>query len=201
MARRTEQASAEDGDRVVEIYLKAAQIFHEQGFDATSMSDIAEGVGLTKAGLYYYISSKEDLLYAIMDYAMTLLQDRVIVRSRQIEDSQTRLSFCIEEHARLVMGEAKVLSILTDEMSGLSQEHRRQIRDRKRVYFDLIRGTLEELISEGKMHPRDTTVAAFSIFGAIMWLARWYDPEGSKREDQIVSELKSSLLYGVLGKS
>ncbi|MCA9099109.1 MAG: helix-turn-helix transcriptional regulator, partial [Planctomycetaceae bacterium] len=88
MARRLDQQIPVDKDRLVEIYLTAAQIFHQQGFDATSMSDIAEGVNLTKAGLYYYISSKEELLNAIMDYAMTLLQDRVVTPSTNIEDPQ-----------------------------------------------------------------------------------------------------------------
>lgn len=199
MVRRLDQQIPVDKDRLVEIYLTAAQIFHQQGFDATSMSDIAEGVNLTKAGLYYYISSKEELLNAIMDYAMTLLQDRVVTPSSNIEDPQDRLEFCIEEHSRLVMGDAKVLSILTDEMAGLSQEHQKQIRERKRVYFDLIRDTLDMLIAEGKMSPRDTTVAAFSIFGAIMWLPRWYDPRGSKPDEHIIAELKRSILYGVLG--
>lgn len=45
-------------DRTIDIYTKAAEIFHEQGFDATSMSSIAAAVDLTKAGLYYYIESK-----------------------------------------------------------------------------------------------------------------------------------------------
>ncbi len=200
MARRVEPPTPVDRDRTVEIYLTAAQIFHQQGFDATSMADIAEGVNLTKAGLYYYISSKEELLYAIMDYAMTLLQDRVIVPSLTIEDPQKRLEFCIEEHARLVMGDAKVISILTDEMAGLNAEHREQIRNRKRVYFDLIRDALNALQTQGKLRPLDTTVAAFSIFGAIMWLARWYDPSGSRSQDEIIRELKNSLLHGVLGK-
>jgi len=84
-------------------------------------------------------------------------------------------------------------------MAGLSQEHQKQIRERKRGYFDLIRDTLDMLIAEGKMSPRDTTVAAFSIFGAIMWLPRWYDPRGSKPDEHIIAELKRSILYGVLG--
>lgn len=39
-------------DRTIDIYNKAAEIFHERGFDATSMSSIASAVDLTKAGLY-----------------------------------------------------------------------------------------------------------------------------------------------------
>ena len=94
-------AIASECDRTVDIYTKAAEIFHEQGFDATSMSIIAAAVDLTKAGLYYYIESKEDLLFAIMNYAMERLETEVIEPSRQVADPSERLQ---EHHRRGTAG-------------------------------------------------------------------------------------------------
>src|ERR1700750_2985463 len=48
-----------------EIYDVAARVFHEKGYEQTSMDDIADAVGLLKGSLYHYINSKEDLLYGI----------------------------------------------------------------------------------------------------------------------------------------
>lgn len=45
-------------DRTEEIYCKAAQIFHDHGYDATSMSDLAKALDITKAGLYYYSAAR-----------------------------------------------------------------------------------------------------------------------------------------------
>ena len=61
-----------EAGRATEIYDKAAQIFYEKGFDATSMDDLAKAMQITKAGLYYYIESKEDLLFAIMNSGNTI---------------------------------------------------------------------------------------------------------------------------------
>ena len=73
-----ETSISDDKGRKVEILRAAAQLFHEKGFHATSMNDISKAVNLTKPGLYRHVESKEELLYAIMDHAMSRLQEGVI---------------------------------------------------------------------------------------------------------------------------
>jgi AcrR family transcriptional regulator len=123
-------------DRTIEIYNKAAEIFHEQGFDAASMSSIASAVDLTKAGLYYYVESKEDLLYAIINFAMERLETMVIEPSRVIADPNKRLLSIVTRHAQLLTEGNKAITILTDEVDALKPKHRKQILERKRAYFE-----------------------------------------------------------------
>jgi AcrR family transcriptional regulator len=189
---------APESDRTVDIYTKAAEIFHEQGFDATSMSSIAAAVELTKAGLYYYIESKEDLLFAIMDYAMGRLESEVIEPSRALADAEARLHSVITCHGRLLTEGNKAITILTDEIEGLKPKHRKQILDRKRVYFDFVRGTLDELKREGKLREVDTTVATFGLFGTLLWLPRWFRPGGRLTNDRVIEEIASIAVHGLL---
>jgi AcrR family transcriptional regulator len=191
-------AVAPENDRTIDIYTKAAEIFHEQGFDATSMSNIAAAVELTKAGLYYYIESKEDLLYAIMNYAMERLETMVIEPSQVLDDPEERLKNIIARHARLLTEGNKAITSLTDEIEGLKPKHRKLILDRKRVYMDFVRGTLEALKSAGKLRDVDTTTATFSLFGALLWLPRWYRTDGPLNHDQIVDEITKIMTGGVL---
>jgi AcrR family transcriptional regulator len=189
---------ATESDRAIDIYTKAAEIFHEQGFDATSMSSIAAAVDLTKAGLYYYIESKEDLLYAIMNYAMEALETRVIEPSREVADAADRLKSIIERHARLLTEGNKAITILTDEVEALKPKHRKQILDRKRVYFDFVRGTLDELKRAGKLRDVDTTAATFSLFGSLLWLPRWYRPDGALTTEEIIKSIMDIACGGLL---
>ncbi len=189
---------APECDRTIDIYTKAAEIFHEQGFDATSMSNIAAAVDLTKAGLYYYIESKEDLLYAIMNYAMERLESTVIEPSRAIADPQQRIECIIASHARLLTEGNKAITILTDEIEGLKPKHRKQILDRKRVYMEFVRDTLEALRAEGKLRDVNSTVATFSLFGMLLWLPRWFHPGGRLTNEQIISEITSIATGGLL---
>ena len=192
---------AADSDRTVDIYVKAAEIFHAQGFDATSMSTIAAAVELTKAGLYYYIESKEDLLFAIMNYAMERLETTVIEPSREVADPVERLRSIITRHGRLLTEGNKAITILTDEIEGLKPKHRKQILDRKRVYFDFVRGTLEALRAAGKLRDIDTTVATFSLFGTLLWLPRWFRLEGPLSSERVIEETAKILTHGLLKNS
>jgi AcrR family transcriptional regulator len=191
-------ALAAESDRTIDIYTKAAEIFHEQGFDAASMSSIAAAVDLTKAGLYYYIESKEDLLYAIMDYAMERLETEVIEPSRKVADPTERLKSIIARHGRLLTEGNKAITILTDEIEGLKPKHRKQILDRKRVYFDFVRGTLEDLRAAGKLRDVNTTVATFSLFGTLLWLPRWFRPDGRLTSDQVIAAITDIATGGLL---
>lgn len=191
-------AIAAECDRTIDIYTKAAEIFHEQGFDATSMSNIAAAVDLTKAGLYYYIESKEDLLYAIMNYAMEQLETMVIEPSREIAQPEERLKSIIARHARLLTEGNKAITILTDEIEGLKPKHRKQILDRKRVYMEFVRDTLEALKTAGKLRDVNTTAATFSLFGTLLWLPRWYRPDGPIDHEQIIQEITNITTGGLL---
>jgi AcrR family transcriptional regulator len=190
--------TASERDRTIEIYNKAAEFFHEQGFDATSMSSIAQAVDLTKAGLYYYVESKEDLLYAIINFAMEGLETSVIEPSRAIADPIQRLLSIVTLHAQLLTEGNKAITILTDEVDALKLRHRKQILDRKRAYFELVRETLDALQSENKLRDVDTTVAAFSLFGSLLWLPRWFRSEGPLTSEQVVAHIVAIVIGGLL---
>ncbi len=204
---KTRKNIALNGDvsKLTEIYRAAAGIIFEKGFDATSMSDIADAVGMTKAGIYHYIPGKKDLLFALMSYAMDRLELQVIAPAKEIASAEERLQSIIDNHVRLITGSHEeegfgVLSILTDELAGLTAENRKIIIARKRAYFDLVRSTVEELKAQGKLKKVDETVATFSIFGTIMWLSRWYKTSGDLSSEQIAEEISNILLNGMLLK-
>jgi AcrR family transcriptional regulator len=88
--------------RAPEVYRTAAQIILEKGYDATSVSDIAKALRITKAGLYHYIHGKTQLLFDIMQYGLDELEREVAEPVKKIADAETRLRFMIGMHARIV---------------------------------------------------------------------------------------------------
>ncbi len=190
-------------DRLADIYRIAATVIHEKGFDATSMNDIALAVGMTKAGIYHYVAGKKELLYAIMSYAMDLLETKVIAPATAVTDPEKRLDSIINNHVQLITGSVNDfgdshLTILTDELGGLTPAHRRKIIERKRAYMELVRDTLTQLKKSGKLKNIDPTVGTFSLFGMLMWLARWYRPDGRLSSKQVAAEIKKIVLGGLL---
>ncbi len=195
--------ASEEPNRLDQIYYVAARIFCEKGYDATSMSDIADAVGITKAGIYHYVESKQDLLFAIMNFGMDRLETRVITPARAVADAEQRLRTIVRNHALLIMEGSAVagynpVTVLNDEMAGLTPVHRRKVLQRKRDYLDLLRDTLRQLKDEGKLKEVDDTVAAFSLFGMLLWLSRWYHPDGKLSAGQVANEMEKIALGGIL---
>ncbi|HEY7543422.1 MAG TPA: TetR/AcrR family transcriptional regulator [Blastocatellia bacterium] len=185
-------------DRLGEIYRKAAQIIFEKGYDATSMNDIAAAVGMTKAGIYHYIEGKQDLLFAINSFGLDRLNNKVIHPASQIADAEERLRFIVVNHAKLITEVSGHITILIDEVAGLAPAQRRAIDKRRRAYLDFLRSTLRELKEQGKLRDIDITVAAFSIFGMLLWLSRWYTAGGRLTSDQVAQEILKIVVNGFL---
>ena len=176
----------------------AAQLFRNRGYDATSVSDIARALGMTKAGLYHHFESKEALLFEIMMYGLDRVRDEVIVPVRAVRDPEERLRQMIVRHARIATRGQGAVAHLGDEIRALPPAARKQIEQRMRVYFDLVRGTLAELQAAGRLRKVDLTVATFSLLGMILWLPRWFRQDGRLDQEMVANEIASFALGGLL---
>jgi TetR/AcrR family transcriptional regulator, cholesterol catabolism regulator len=176
----------------------AAQIFRDRGFDGTSVSDVARALGLTKAGLYHYFDSKEALLFEIMSFGLDRVRDEVIVPISGITDPEDRLRQMIVRHARIATRGQGAIAHLGDEIRSLPPSARKQIEQRMRVYFDLVRDTLAELKAARRLRDVDLTVATFSLIGMILWLPRWFRQDGRLTQAQVAEQIANLAMGGVL---
>ncbi len=198
MKLKVRKKTAANDDKLAEVYRAAAQIILRKGYDATSVNDIANALGMTKAGLYHYISGKKELLFDIMTFGLDELNQECVVPAHSIVDPSERLHFIITKHADLVTRGEGAITILVDEITALTPVQNRKITARKREYFDKLRATLDELKAQGNLHDVNTTTATFCILGMVNWLSRWFRPDGLLRPDQIGEEISKIVLHGLL---
>jgi len=190
--------SSQFDGRASVVYRTAAKMILAKGYDATSVSDIADALGITKAGLYHYIRGKTELLYDIMKYGLEELDREVMVPAHAIADPEERLRFMISTHASLVTRGDGAVTILVDEARALTATQNRRVTKLKRAYLDYLRTTLEELRAAGKLRDVNTTVAAFSIIASVNWLSRWYLPDGPLSAGEIAEQITDIALNGVM---
>ena len=195
---KAQRRSVSNNERLAEIYRTAAQIILRKGYDATSVNDIANALGMTKAGLYHYINGKKELLFDIMNFGLNELCAEVMKPAQTIADPSERLRFMLASHARLVTKGQGAVTILVDEMTALTPAQRRKITQRKRAYFDFVRDTLNQLKTEGRLHDVDTTVAAFSLLGMVLWLSRWFRQDGALTAEQAAAAVVKIAFHGLL---
>lgn len=191
------------GPRARQIYVHASRLFVEKGYAATSMSDIAEAVKITKAGLYHFVKGKEELLFTIMSFGLDELFDEVVKPARATAEPAERLRLILTNHltniGRVSSRSGNPVTIVVDEPGGLGPKKRRIINARKREYFELIRDTLNDLKARGDTRPDlDTTIATHCMIGSILWMARWRKPNGKLSLDQIIDQIIALQLGGIL---
>jgi len=176
----------------------AARLICERGYEAASIQDIAAACGLTKAGLYYYIRSKEDLLLEIMSYGMDIFEERVLLQVLAIGDPVERLKACMEKNIFLVTeGWSKEVTIILHEHDTLTGAARQQINARKKRYVRFLESSFEEAMREGRIRRVEPRVAAFAFLGQVLWIYKWFRPDGKIPAEQLVREMVD-LFFGGL---
>jgi TetR/AcrR family transcriptional regulator, cholesterol catabolism regulator len=193
--------------RLREICRIAARVFYEKGYTGASMQEIAEAVGLTKAGLYHHIGSKDRLLFEIMNYGMDILQENVLDKVARIEDPRERLTQTIAGHIDLIVRARDwEITVILHENRALGGALRKRVNARKRQYIAF----LEDLIAEvqqrsvkARLIPAliPPKIAAFALLGMINWLYQWYDVQGSIPENQLAQAYTDFFFRGLLGEA
>jgi TetR/AcrR family transcriptional regulator, cholesterol catabolism regulator len=199
MKKRTRQ---DRPTRQAQIFEAAARIFCEKGFDKASMGDISAAMGLTKAGLYHHIRSKEELLYEIMSYGMDLFEQKVFNRVMTIDDPLDRIRATIRGHVLLVTRDRpKEITVILHESNALKGRYRDRINARKKRYVKFLEKTFRELVKRGVARRIDPAVAAFAMLGMINWIYQWYRPGGRLDETALADMLADLFLGGVLKRA
>jgi AcrR family transcriptional regulator len=187
--------------RLREICRVAARVFYAKSYDGASMQDIAEAVGLTKAGLYHHVGSKDRLLFEIQNYGMDILDETVLARIKDIADPREKLRQTIVGHIDLIVRERdQEITVILHENRSLSGPLRKKLNTRKRAYIeylvDLIARVQQQASGPPRVKPR---LAAFALLGMINWLYQWYSPQGSIKQDELASVYADFFLRGLLG--
>jgi TetR/AcrR family transcriptional regulator, cholesterol catabolism regulator len=186
-----------------EICRVAARVFYEKSYEGASMQNIAEAVGLTKAGLYHYIGSKDQLLFEIMNYGMDILQETVVDKVKEIADPRERLRRTIAGHIDLIVRARDLeITVILHENRSLRGSLRKKINARKRQYIQFLEETIarvqEEAGGKSFLPPR---VAAFALLGMINWLYQWYRPDGPVKQSDLTRSYVEFFYRGLLGAS
>ena len=129
-----------------------------------------------------------------MMFGLDKVRDEVILPVRAISDPEERLRQLITRHARITTRGQGAVAHLQDEIRALPPPARKQVEHRMRVYFDLVRGTLDELHAAGRLCDVDRTVATFSLIGMILWLPRWFRQDGRLTQDHVAENIANLAL-------
>jgi TetR/AcrR family transcriptional regulator, cholesterol catabolism regulator len=181
-----------------EILRAAARLFQQQGYDGTSMNDVAAALKLSKGGLYHHFQSKDEILFNLMDHAMDITQERVINAVRGIVDPEGRLRALIRLHISVVLSiRDREITVMLHENHPLPPPLRKRINTRKKDYVHFVEKLIAEVqTSRGSKVSVSPRAAAFALMGMINWIYQWYRPEGTLTEESLVRQYTEIFFAG-----
>lgn len=167
---------------------EAAACFTRNGYHGTSLTEIATILGVSKAALYTYVKSKDELLYFCHQAAMDMALQSVI-RARSAPGSGlTRLCQALESYLSMMLSENRSFVLILEE-HALSSEHVRLIVARRDEFEAELRTLVVEGTADGSIVPCNPKLAVFAALGMLNWVMKWYSASGTWTGEQVSAAL------------
>jgi AcrR family transcriptional regulator len=183
--------------RLAKLLHYAAHIFCEKGYEGASMRDLSRAAGMSLAGLYHYVDSKEDLLYLIQKHAFRTIIERLQERLKGAHGAENRVRIFIENHLDYFLANKEAMKVLTHEDETLKNGRGAEIRAIKRDYYKICLDLLEELRQEKGLE-FSGRLAVLGLFGMINWIYTWHNPRIDLDAGELAGEMSNLFLRGVL---
>ncbi len=159
------------------------------------MRDLARASGMSLAGMYYYVRSKDDLLQLIQKRCFERVADGARAALGGGTDPVERLRVFIHHHVTFFARHMDEMKVLAHEADSLTGAPARALRAHKKSYSAL----LVELVAgvSPDSTPEERAVTAYAIFGMMNWMYTWYRPGGAVSPDELAARIADLALRGV----
>ena len=173
-------------------------LFAARGFEATPVRKIAAEAGLSVPGMFYYFSSKEEILFEIMIGFMEEAYKRLEEIIRSEIDPVTKLEQLCSFYVRRYAAHQEELTILNSEGKSLLPEHRKIFIEKQRIYVEALENILGEFSEKGIIKPIDRAVLTFIFYGMVHWTSSWYDRHGKVSPEELGKIISEVFLHGII---
>lgn len=167
-------------DKRLALLAAAARIFSAGGYDKASMRRIAAEAGVSLAGIYYYVASKEELLYWIQLHTFDSLLQGLRRCVDPLEDPRERLGAAIRNHIRLFGENMDALKVCARELETLTGDAFEEVYRLRRAYFEAVRELVQALRPGDAEEDLESWLATANLFGMLNWFYQWYDTAQSR---------------------
>jgi AcrR family transcriptional regulator len=178
---------------------RAIELFNTQGYDATSIGDLARDLGLTKSAIYHHVPSKEALLSAALDEALDSLSAAIdtAVAAGPGTSAHERLRTAVEQSVRILVGHLPAVTLLLRVRGNSAVEL--AALDRRRVIDEKLATLVRAAVAEGSLR-EDIAPDVISrlLFGMVNSLAEWWRPGGPVAADDLARSVASLAFDGLV---
>jgi AcrR family transcriptional regulator len=178
----------------------AAALFHKKGYRSTTIDDVSRELGLSKAALYHYVSTKDRLLSIIYTQAFENIFRDTNKISRMDLPPDEKLRRIVRYHIKnIIIKSLPMFSVFFSEENQLPRKDFQKIREEKKKYTSIIEKIIEEGVSEGLFKKVDPKLQAYAMLGMCNWIYKWFKPDRTAYSpDEIADHFIALLEAGYL---
>ena len=182
------------------ILSEAAQLFNWQGSRATTLADIAGSMQLTKTCVYYYVKTKEDLIYQCYVSSCAMWLDHVQAANQLQGNGIEKIISLVKRHFYQYIDTLQGVGphyALLSEISALDAEHAEDIMQRWSNIFADCQQMVEQGIDEGLIEDLDPAVIVTGIFSILQWFPVWLNRSHGANPEPVIEGVLDILVNGL----
>jgi len=184
--------------RKEQIFRKAAELFREKGYAASSMRDLAQKLGIEAASLYSHIKSKEEILQSLCFDMATEFRKSLDQVEKQKGPASDKLRRGITGHVSVMAKDLTASAVFMNEHRHLSQPYLREFLLLRINYINRFKDIIEEGIKTGEFKENiDKKLAVMTLFSSLNWMPQWYDPQSNIVPESLGQQLADMLVNGL----
>lgn len=162
-------------ERFEELIAAAATVFAARGYADTTIHAIAREMNMTGAALYYYVKSKDELLYEIWKRAGAKLQAAIDEVRAQDLSAEVKLRLVFQRHLEVIIRDKPIFEVLILQRSRLPEFRREDLEEDERRYQKSVTELIEAIPAE-RMRLQEPKVLALGVLALLNGVIRWYSP-------------------------
>ncbi|MCK9380582.1 MAG: TetR/AcrR family transcriptional regulator [Sulfuritalea sp.] len=195
MAASKTKPAAEEPNRRADIVRAAGRLFHEKGYSATTIRDIAHAVGMGSGSPFYHFKTKHDMLRAVVLEGIGAIHQAVAKAANSGKAPRATFEAMLRAHLDQLLGEQgrDFAAALLHESRHLDPAEQAELVALKDRYEVMWQKALRDLKGAGLIAD-DSHVARLFLLGALNWTVQWYRPEGPRTVEQIARQLASFVI-------
>ncbi|MCP4673678.1 MAG: TetR/AcrR family transcriptional regulator [Desulfobacula sp.] len=182
---------------------KAIDVFFEKGYKSTSLKDIATEADISKAGIYHYFKTKEEILaYIFIRYEsesfkayQTAKKDLPVLES----DPVNKLKFIIRTYAKISLRNTKVAILSLRERHQLTgANYEKHLKEEKKI-FGILKNEISAIPIIKKTY--DINALVFQIISMSVWIGYWQKENGFLTRQEVIEQNINVICHGVFSKT
>jgi TetR/AcrR family transcriptional regulator len=176
---------------------EAARLINARGAGSVSLEDVGSGLNISKAAVYYYFRSKQDLLFECYSMSFDVWEAALDEAQASGRTGAQKVEIFVRRYLAGGLDELRPI-ILVREQETLQATLHQKVERRRRTLRNRLRALIAEGIQDGSLRTMDPKVATTIIGASISWLLRTYRSGGGLNQRAFISEALNLLLLGML---